>query len=103
VKTKESEASQPSKVGWNGACEVAVGEVEDGEKREVTEMRRDLSLEGHVGQNQSRDALPAAAARNANPSAEGCIVSPAVGNDAKRVGELRFEGKESCEVHVIAS
>jgi hypothetical protein len=103
VKTKESQASQPSKVGWNGACEVAVGEVEDGEKREVTEMRRDLSLEGHVGQNQSRDALPAAAARDANPSAEGCIVSPAVGNDAKRVGELRFEGKESCEVRVIAS
>jgi len=96
------QARQLSDVRRDGADDAAVGEVEDGEEREVTEVGGELSLEGNIRKNQSSDALPPPAARDADPAAEGHVLSPAMAKDAERVGELGFEGKQRGEVGAIA-
>ena len=65
-------------------------------------MGAHLSQQGNVRQNKSGDALPAPAARDADPAAEGHVRSPVVPKDAERVGELGFEGKQRGEVGVVA-
>lgn len=84
--------------------EAGVGEVEDVEEREVTEVRGERSLEGNARQLQGGDALPAAAARHADPLAEaGCIVlPPAITQEAQRVRDPSLEGKQRGEVGTIA-
>lgn len=84
--------------------EAGVGEVEDDEEREVTEVRGDRPLQGNARQLQGGDALPAAAARHADPLAEaGCIVlPPAVTEEAQRVRDLCLEGKQRGDVGIIA-
>ena len=72
------------------------------EEREVTEVRSELPLEGHVRQRQSDDAPTSPAARHADPAAKGHIASPAVVKDAKRIGELGFESQQRGKVGIIA-
>jgi hypothetical protein len=89
-------------LSWDGASEIGVGEVEDGEKREVTDVRRDRSNKRQFRQRQSGDALSAPAARDAEPVAEGGTSGPVGGKDAVRVGELGFESQQGGEVGVAA-
>lgn len=89
-------------MNWDGASEIGVGEVEDGEEREVTDVRRDRSNKRHVQQRQSGDAVSALAARDADPVAEGGAGGPVGGQDAVRVGELGFESQQGGEVGVAA-
>lgn len=97
-----SKTTEPAKLCWNGAREVGVGEVEDGEKREITDVRRHGPIERRVRQPQSGDPSSASAARDADPAAEGRAGRPVAGEDAERVGELGFEGKQGGEVGVAA-
>lgn len=62
------------------------------EKREVTKIRGDWPLEQYAWQHKSSDALPTPAARDTNPVAEGCAARPVPPKNAKRIGELGFEG-----------
>jgi hypothetical protein len=89
---------QPPKIGWDGASEVCGGEVEDTEEREVTEVRRELSLERNVPQLQPDDPRPPPAARHADPPAHGHLGCPVAGKDAERIGEPRFESQQRGQV-----
>ena len=93
VENEIPETAQVAEGWWDRPREAGVGEVEDGEEREVTDVGAHLSQQGNVRQNKSGDALPAPAARDADPAAEGHVLSPAMAKDAERVGELGFEGK----------
>jgi hypothetical protein len=57
-------------------------------------------MEGHVRQLHSRDTLPAPAARDAKPVAEGCASGPVASKDAQRIRELAFEGQQRSEIRV---
>ena len=103
MKNKDSEARQPSQVRRDGACELCSGEVEDGEEGEVTKERGETSSERHVLQRESGDTRPAAAARHADPVAEGSGAGPVVAEDAERVGELGFEIQQGGGVGVAAA
>ncbi|KAF8772861.1 hypothetical protein HU200_005251 [Digitaria exilis] len=63
---KKSEAAQPPKFRWDGA-------PEHGEEREVTKVRRDAPMGRHIVQHEGSDAHAAAAAREAQPAAEGGV------------------------------
>ncbi|KAE8784383.1 hypothetical protein D1007_42071 [Hordeum vulgare] len=93
---------QPTKLCWNESCEVAVGEVEDREKREITEVRCNRSNERCVLKRQRRDALPSAATSDTDPEAERRAGGPVGSKDAKRVSELSFESYKCGEVGVTA-
>lgn len=90
-KIKNLETTQPPKISGDGASEVCGGEVEDTEEREVTEVRRELSLEGNAPEVQLDDPTPPPAARHADPAAQGRVRRPACGKDTERIGELRLE------------
>lgn len=66
-------------------------------------MRRELSVQRSPRQRQRGDALPATAARHADPATEGDVGRPAVAEDAERVGELRLERQQRSEVGVVAA
>ena len=83
MKNKGSEARQPSQVRRDGACELCSGEVEDGEEGEVTKERGETSSERHVLQRESGDTRPAAAARHADPVAEGSVKRPLIREDLR--------------------
>lgn len=96
---------QPSYFVRHRASEAGVGEVEDEEKRNVTKVRAELSLERNVWQFQGGDALPpaaVAAARDTHPPAERRSGGPIAGKDVVRIGELGFEGQQCSEVGVAA-
>jgi hypothetical protein len=103
VKNKDSEARQPAQVRWDGACKLCAGQVEEREEGEVTEERGETSLERHVLQHESGNTPPPAAARHANPAAEGSGAGPVVAEDAERVGELGFEIQQGGGVGVIVT
>ena len=77
----------------NGARQDGVGKVDDGEEGEVTKVRSERSMEGHVRQLHSRDTLPAPAARDANPMTERCAAGPVACKDALRIREVGFESQ----------
>jgi hypothetical protein len=57
------------------------------EKRQVTKMRAELSLEGNVWQLQSGDTpMVTAAACHADPAAERHISYPVILQDGQRIG-----------------
>jgi len=95
-----SRRSLPSCAGMEP--ETCACEVEQGKEGKVTEVWAEGSLEGHVRQRQSRDALPAVAARDSNPSTEGNIGCPAAGKDSKRIREVAFESQQGSKVGVAA-
>ena len=103
MKNKGSEARQPSQVRRDGACELCSGEVEDGEEGEVTKERGETSSERHVLQRESGDTRPAAAARHADPVAEGGGGGPVGAEDAERVDELGFESQQGSDVRLTAA
>ena len=91
-KSKESETSQPSQVRRDGACKLCVGQVEEREEGEVTKARGERSLERHVLQHESGDTRPAAAARHADPVAEGSVKRPLIREDLK---VIQYQSQEA--------
>ena len=89
MKSKDSETRQPSQVWRDGACKLCSGEVED---REVTKERGETSLERHVLQHESGDTRPAAAARHADPVAEGSVKRPLIREDLK---VIQYQSQEA--------
>jgi hypothetical protein len=59
-------------------------------------------LQGNIRQQQCRDALLAAAARDSKPLTEGHIGCPAPGKDAGGISDLAFESQQRIEVAVAA-
>jgi hypothetical protein len=60
-------------------------------------MRRNGTLETHVGKLQSSNSLPASATRDPNPIAKACSCGPVTSQDSLvwTGSEFRFEGNES--------
>lgn len=66
-------------------------------------MGRNAPVEGSVGQSQGGDALPALAARDAQPAAEGRAGGPVAAQDAERIRELCPEREQRVEVGARAA
>lgn len=93
---------QPTKICRDGSTKASAWEVEQGEEREITKVRGELSMEGHLRQRQCSDTLLVAAAGDADPAAEIGVGCPAAGKHAERISELCLESQQGSKVGVAA-
>ncbi|KAF8684862.1 hypothetical protein HU200_044145 [Digitaria exilis] len=96
-------ASHTIRDGRHLSHEIAgVGEIEDSEKREVTKLGRENSIERQMLQLHGSDTIPVLAAGDTDPVAEGHGGGPVARKDTERVRELDFDGQQRGEVSINA-